>query len=222
MIAAWGLRLAALGCLAMFLAALYWHSQAGLVASALLAVSLGVMALRALRRAAKRDEPERLRAAAAPHLEPGEVIQAAFAAIGGPGPYLGTIVVVVSMAVSALIGRQNATRMLALLALTTTRSVVVASDRAILLLQRPPALKTAILIARLPRHTRLGPVSGWWAMISLHANWMFVHHRFHSEIALADRLATPAEIAEPWDGRVPRSRTRHPLSLRSRGPRRRS
>ena len=47
------------------------------------------------------------------------------------------------------------------------------------------------LVARLPRSTRIGPVSGRWARIQLLSRPHWVHHRFFAQIALAD-AALPA------------------------------
>src|SRR5690349_19088368 len=45
------------------------------------------------------------------------------------------------------------------------------------------------LIGTLPRHTELGPVSGRWAQLNLLGERCWVHKRFHSQIAAADREA---------------------------------
>jgi len=69
---------------------------------------------------------------------------------------------------------------------------VVVTDEAIYVLDarkwsggsRPRAL-----IATLPRHTRLGPVSGRWASVDLAGERHWVHKRFHQQIRAADRHA---------------------------------
>jgi hypothetical protein len=43
------------------------------------------------------------------------------------------------------------------------------------------------LVGRMPRHTRLGPVSGRWAEVDLLGERHWVHKRFHDQIAAADR-----------------------------------
>ena len=43
------------------------------------------------------------------------------------------------------------------------------------------------LVGRMPRHTRLGPVSGRWTRIDLLGERHWVHHRFRDQIAAADR-----------------------------------
>jgi hypothetical protein len=45
------------------------------------------------------------------------------------------------------------------------------------------------LVGTLPRHTRLGPVSGRWGQINLLGERCRVHKRFHDGIAAADREA---------------------------------
>jgi len=45
------------------------------------------------------------------------------------------------------------------------------------------------LAATMPRHTRLGPVSGRWGEVNLLGERHWVHRRFHDQIAAADREA---------------------------------
>jgi hypothetical protein len=45
------------------------------------------------------------------------------------------------------------------------------------------------VIAALPRHTRLGPVSGRWGRINLLGERLWVKKRFHGEITAADAEA---------------------------------
>ena len=45
------------------------------------------------------------------------------------------------------------------------------------------------LLGTMPRHTQLGPVSGRWAEVDLLGERHWVHKRFFSEIASADRDA---------------------------------
>ena len=46
--------------------------------------------------------------------------------------------------------------------------------------------KPKSLVGTLPRHTRLGPMSGRWGQVSLLGERHWVHKRFHSAIAAAD------------------------------------
>jgi hypothetical protein len=50
--------------------------------------------------------------------------------------------------------------------------------------------KPISLVATLPRQTRLGPVAGRWAPVTLLEETHWVHKRFHSEVTAADREAT--------------------------------
>ncbi|SHN29924.1 hypothetical protein [Actinacidiphila paucisporea] len=45
------------------------------------------------------------------------------------------------------------------------------------------------LAATMPRHSRLGPVSGRWGQLDLLGKRHWVHKRFHDQIAAADREA---------------------------------
>jgi hypothetical protein len=49
--------------------------------------------------------------------------------------------------------------------------------------------KPQSLVATLPRHTQLGPVSGRWGQMNLLGERHWVHKRFHHEVAAADREA---------------------------------
>jgi hypothetical protein len=49
--------------------------------------------------------------------------------------------------------------------------------------------KPRAMVGQLPRHTRLGPVSGRWAQVSLLGERHWVHKRFHEHVAAADREA---------------------------------
>lgn len=43
------------------------------------------------------------------------------------------------------------------------------------------------LAGQMPRHTRLGPISGRWTRVDLLGERHWVHHRFRDQIAAADR-----------------------------------
>lgn len=49
--------------------------------------------------------------------------------------------------------------------------------------------KPQSLVATLPRHTQLGPVSGRWGQIDLLGERHWVHKRFHEQVTAADREA---------------------------------
>ncbi|MFI6761832.1 hypothetical protein ACIBF5_22095 [Micromonospora sp. NPDC050417] len=42
------------------------------------------------------------------------------------------------------------------------------------------------VLARLPRHTRLGPVRGVWAKTRIGEEKLYVHLRFHKQVRAAD------------------------------------
>jgi hypothetical protein len=181
------LRVGALGCLAVFAAAIYVHSQPALVGSVLVAIVLGIVGIWSQPRIPKVGQQQRLRELAQEYLEPGEVVQAAFMALSGAGPYLLLIAIVFTIPLTILFGPAGQALMLWVGRFTTLWSII-ATDRAILLFRTIRDPETDVLEARLPRYTRFGPVSGWWAMIRLNGMDMFVLRRFHADVELADRL----------------------------------
>ena len=69
---------------------------------------------------------------------------------------------------------------------------VVVTDDAITVLESSRwsgGAKPQEVVGRMPRHTRLGPVSGRWAEVDLLGERHWVHQRFHDQIAAADREA---------------------------------
>jgi hypothetical protein len=67
---------------------------------------------------------------------------------------------------------------------------VVVTDDAIYVLDSTKwsgGAKPQEIVGRMPRHTRLGPVSGRWAEVDLLGERHWVHRRFHDQIAAADR-----------------------------------
>ena len=74
---------------------------------------------------------------------------------------------------------------------TKYRCVVVTKD-AITVLESTRwsgGAKPQEIVGRMPRHTRLGPVTGRWAEVELLGERHGVHTRFHDQIAAADREA---------------------------------
>ena len=71
------------------------------------------------------------------------------------------------------------------------RLVVVTLDAIYVLDSTKPSggAKPKSLLGTLPRHTQLGPVSGRWGLLNLLGERHWVHKRFHSDIATADREA---------------------------------
>jgi hypothetical protein len=69
---------------------------------------------------------------------------------------------------------------------------VVVTDDAITVLESSKwsgGAKPQEVVGRMPRHTRLGPVSGRWAEVDLLGERHWVHRRFHDQIEAADRDA---------------------------------
>jgi hypothetical protein len=71
------------------------------------------------------------------------------------------------------------------------RCVAVTQDAIYVLESSKPSggAKPQSLVGTLPRHTRLGPVSGRWSQVNLLGERHWVHKRFHDEIAAADSEA---------------------------------
>lgn len=114
---------------------------------------------------------DKMTANAAPHLQPGETVQAVFGA-QTHSQYLFLISVFI-------------------LLLLNSYRVVVVTDRRILVC-RSGRLSTAAVnevLRELPRSTRIGPPSGlWWKSESL-GERLYVHKRFHKDVNAADGAA---------------------------------
>jgi len=105
-----------------------------------------------------------------PHLEHGEVLEAAFPAQGGANPNL-----------IVLTGY--------LTAFWLAKYVVVAvTDRRVALFKARPLapMKAGELLASFPRETPLGPISGLWGTIELGGVRYYVHRRFHDDVRTAE------------------------------------
>jgi hypothetical protein len=69
---------------------------------------------------------------------------------------------------------------------------VVVTDDAITVLESSKwsgGARPREVVGRMPRRTRLGPVSGRWAEVDLLGERHWVHRRFHPQIEAADREA---------------------------------
>ena len=114
---------------------------------------------------------DKLRANAAPHLQPGETIQAVFCA-------------------------QTTSQYFALISywiilFTNAYRVVVVTDRRILVCRSGRLRMTPVneVLRELPRTTRIGPPSGlWWKSQSL-GEQLYINKRFHKDINAADGVA---------------------------------
>jgi hypothetical protein len=103
-----------------------------------------------------------------PMLEPGEQVQEVFITQTGPSPYWAVLTYLIFFAVK--------------------RRIIVVTDRAIVIVRAGTFMGTTAkeVIGRLPRATRLGPVSGLWAKITINGERNWVHKRFHGDINRAD------------------------------------
>ena len=115
---------------------------------------------------------DKLRERSQPFLEPGEEIHHVFLAQAGPSPWL--------FALSALLGFLMKYR------------VVAVTDRSVVLLSASPWVpsKPKELVARLPKSTKIGPVSGVWAKVQLQGEKYYIHKRFHKDVEAADAEAS--------------------------------
>lgn len=126
---------------------------------------------------------DKLRERAQPHLQPGEQIQQVFLAQTGPSPYF----IILTY----------------LTALWNKYFIVVVTDRSITIL-RAGLFKATFpkgpnpVQARLPRATRIGPLSGLWAKTTSLGPKVWIHKRFHSDVEAADAaIGGSAPVAPP-------------------------
>lgn len=76
--------------------------------------------------------------------------------------------------------------------LGNTYRCVVVTPQAIYVLdstKRSGGSKPRTIVGHMPRHTKLGPVSGRWAQVDLLGERHWVHKRFHDQIRDSDRDA---------------------------------
>jgi hypothetical protein len=115
---------------------------------------------------------DKLRANAAPLLQPGETIQAVFC-----GQTTSQYFVLISYWIIIL---SNAYR------------VIVVTDRRILVCKSGRLRMTPVkeVLRELPRNVRIGPPSGlWWRSESL-GERLYIHKRFHKDVNAADTAVT--------------------------------
>ena len=111
---------------------------------------------------------DKLRERAQPFLETGETIEQVFPAQAGSPWMLG-------------LGGG-----LLMLLFAKPRDVVV-TDRSVVVLRQSKLTATPKeLLARLPRNTAIGPVSGIWAKTTLNGEKLWIHRRFHKDVTTAD------------------------------------
>ena len=117
-----------------------------------------------------------------PYLEPGEQVRHVFMGQTGPSPWFAAL----SWLIILFAGQYF---------------IFAVTDRAILVMNAGKFVtsKPKGLEARLPRATQLGPVSGLWGETHALGKRVWVHKRFHKDIAAAD-----AELGQPGTpGAVP-------------------
>lgn len=120
-----------------------------------------------------------------PYLAPGEEVRHVFMAQTGPTPYLLIVTYLILFAIQYRI------------VVVTDESITVIKASKLL----PSKPKGDAPIARIPRATRLGPVSGLWGTTEATGEKLRVHKRFHKDIAAADaeldRQVPAADPVEP-------------------------
>ncbi|HUR72979.1 MAG TPA: hypothetical protein VMZ00_01810 [Sporichthya sp.] len=129
---------------------------------------------------------EKMRANAAPHLQPGENLQAVFGAQTW-NQYALLPLVLFGVLPAILV-----------MAVVKPLRVVLVTDRRIVICQAGSLLATKIhgVVKESPRATALGEPTGlWWKCTTLGNTKMYVHKRFHTDVRKADALRPP-EVAE--------------------------
>lgn len=137
-----------------------------------------------------------------PFLEPGELPRRVF--LGQSiNPLMivvpGIIVASVMGSIDSLLVPLLSVVVLSSLFLVVKYRVIAVTDRAIVVLKGNPFLPTfpTGVVARLPRHTVLGPVSGLWMKVQLGNERIWVHPRFKRDVRAADAdigAGTPPSI----------------------------
>ncbi len=114
---------------------------------------------------------DKMRDSATPHLQPGETIQAVLGA-QAVSPYWALITYWYVLV-------KNASR------------VVVATDKRILVCQsgRMSVTVCKTVLREVPRATRIGPAHGLWHKTDALGEMLWIHKRFHKDVAAADAAA---------------------------------
>jgi hypothetical protein len=120
---------------------------------------------------------DKMKKAVAPHLEPDEAVQEIFGA-QTKSQYFILISYWILLANKAW-------------------RVVAVTDRRIIVFQcgRSGMTKIGGITAQTRRHTRIGPPKGLWYRVENLGERLYVHKRFHKDIAAADAWATDARGA---------------------------
>ncbi len=108
-----------------------------------------------------------------PMLQPGEQIQEVLLSQTGPSPYWAFLTYLIFFAVK--------------------RRIIVVTDRAVVVVKAGAWTGTSAqeVLARLPRSTRFGSLSGLWASVELNGEKQWIHKRFHGDAARADSWEPP-------------------------------
>ncbi|WP_018499977.1 hypothetical protein [Parafrankia discariae] len=113
---------------------------------------------------------DKLTERAQPFLAPGETVRHVFQAQTGPTPYFFLLTTLIIFWIDY--------------------RIVVVTDQSVLVLRAGKLVATKpkgdAPLARLPRETVLGPVSGLWGTTEATGEKLRVHKRFHKDIAAAD------------------------------------
>jgi hypothetical protein len=128
-------------------------------------------------------QEERLRQQVAAVLGPGATVRVAFHAVSGIAPWLQALLVglcVVSFGILAIV-------LLPVIVMGTKQWVIATTDDELLVIDASAGgRKPKSVVKRLPRNTRIGPVSGGWATVSIDGQKMWIHRRFHRYVHAVD------------------------------------
>ena len=145
---------------------------------------------------------DRMRRQAQPYLEPEETIQAVFGAVSGVHPGLIGLLLLLSVLLG-MVAELRFGWLVLFAALWMRNVVIVATDRALLVLELSNWSRV-VRVRRLARHIRLGPISGWWAKVSLdHDESVYVARRYRDDVAAADAAIAlpPVGVTDVWPAR---------------------
>ena len=122
---------------------------------------------------------DQLRKHVEPLLQPGESVEQVFIAQGGMTPWVANL---------PLFGALGAL----VLQSWVSRRIIAVTNREVMVIEAGKFAATSPkrVMARLPRQTTIGPVRGVWAKVRLGDEVMWVHRRFHGDVAAADARAT--------------------------------
>ena len=133
---------------------------------------------------------EKLAERAMPFLEPGEAPRHVFFGDSGVHPGLSLLLLFLALVAAprgSWYGVIVPGLLFPVLVYLSKPRVVAVTDRAIVLLQssRLNVRRPKAVLARLPRDTALGALSGFWAKVQLGPERMWVHRAFHKDLRAA-------------------------------------